>query len=372
MSATPTEPDPAAADPAAARPENSDLDVLLKQLGNLVTPMAVRTAATLRLVDHIQDGARTVDELAARTGTHAPTLARLVRHLVVTGVLQGGDDGTPLSATGVGLLLADDHPAQQRAWMDLNGAVARADLAFTGLLDTVRTGRPAYPGLYGRPFWEDLSADQDLADSFDALMSCDDNAAYEAPVAAYDWSGVHHVLDAGGGNGALLAQIVRTAPHVRATLLELSGPAEQARRKLAEAGLTDRVTVVDGDFFKPLPVTADAVILSFVLLNWSDDDARAILRRCAESLEPGGRLLVMDRADVEADGADRFFSTLLDLRMLTFMGGRVRTRDEVVRLVSSVGFALASERTSGSPILPFDFSVLEFLRAPEQPTPAEE
>lgn len=367
VSATPTE-----SDRGAQRPEDNDLGVLLKQLSNLVTPMAVRTAATLRLVDHIQDGARTVDELAVRTDTHAPTLVRLVRHLVVNGVLEGGEDGGPLSVTRIGLLLADDHPAQQRAWLDLNGAVARADLAFTGLLDTVRTGRPAYPGRYGRPFWEDLSADRDLADSFDALMSCDDNAAYEAPVAAYDWSGVRHVLDVGGGNGALLAQIVRAAPHVRATLLELSGPADQARRKLAEAGLADRVTVVEGDFFKPLPVTTDVVILSFVLLNWSDEDARAILRRCAESLEPGGRLLVMDRADAESDGADRFFSTLLDLRMLTFMGGRVRTREEVVDLVSSVGFALASERTSGNPVLPFDFSVLEFRRDPQQPTPAEE
>lgn len=359
-------------DRAAARPENNELDVLLKQLGNLVTPMAVRTAATLRLVDHIVGGARTVDELAARTDTHAPTLARLVRHLVVTGVLEGGDDGVPLSPTPVGLLLADDHPAQQRAWLDLNGAVARADLAFTGLLDTVRTGRPAYPGLYGLPFWEDLSADPALADSFDALMSCDDNAAYAAPVAAYDWSGVRHVLDVGGGNGDLLAQILRTAPHVRATLLELPGPAEQAGRRLARAGLTDRVTVLGGDFFKPLPVTADVVILAFVLLNWSDEDAMTILVRCAGALEPGGRLLVMDRADTDEDGADRFFSTLLDLRMLTFMGGRVRTREEVVRLVSSAGFALESERTSGAPVLPFDFSVLEFLRDPDQPTPAEE
>ncbi|MFC9745655.1 methyltransferase [Streptomyces niveus] len=367
MSAPPTE-----TGRTAARAENHDLDVLLKQLGNLVTPMAVRTAATLRLVDHIQGGARTVAELAARTGTHAPTLARLVRHLVVTGVIEGGEDGRPLNPTRLGLLLADDHPAQQRAWLDLNGAVSRADLAFTGLVDTVRTGRPAYPDVHGRPFWEDLSANQDLADSFDALMSCDDNVAYEAPVAAYDWSGVRHVLDVGGGNGALLLEIARKASHVRGTLLELAGPARQAGHAVAEAGLTDRVTVVDGDFFEPLPVTADVVILSFVLLNWSDDDARAILRRCAESLEPGGSLLVMDRADSEADGADRFFSTLLDLRMLTFMGGRVRTRDEVVRLVSAAGFSLASERTTGSPILPFDFSILEFSRDPEQPTTAEE
>ncbi|WP_078878758.1 methyltransferase [Streptomyces sp. NBRC 110035] len=348
---------------------DQDLDVLLKQLGNLVTPMAVRVAATLRLVDHLRDGATTVALLAARTGTHAPTLARLVRHLVVTGVLEGdGEDGT-LRPTRLGLLLADDHPAQQRAWLDLHGAIAHADLAFAGLLDAVRTGRPAYQGRYGRPFWEDLSAKQELADSFDALMSCDEDLAYDAPAASLDWTATRHVLDVGGGNGALLAAVARTAPEVRGTLVELPGPAAQARRRFAEAGLDDRFAVVDGSFFDPLPAIADTVVLSFVLLNWSDEDALVVLRRCVEALEPGGRLVVLDRADRAGDGSDRFFSTLLDLRMLVFMGGRVRTRDEVIRLAADAGLVLAAEGGSGSRTLPFGFSILEFVLAPV-PTPS--
>jgi hypothetical protein len=35
--------------------------------------------AELGLADHIRNGARTVDDLAVVTGTHAPTLARLLR-----------------------------------------------------------------------------------------------------------------------------------------------------------------------------------------------------------------------------------------------------------------------------------------------------
>ncbi|MEU5920003.1 methyltransferase [Streptomyces sp. NPDC047141] len=352
--------------PTDQDPTDQDLDTLLKQLGNLVTPMAVRVAATLRLVDHLRDGATTVGELAARTGTHAPTLARLVRHLVVTGVLAGeGDgDGGTLRPTRLGLLLADDHPAQQRAWLDLRGAIARADLAFAGLLDAIRTGRPAYQDRFGRPFWEDLSAEPELADSFDALMSCDEDLAYEAPVAALDWTDTRHVLDVGGGDGALLAAAARTAPKLRGTLVELPGPAARARRRFAGAGLDDRLAVVDGSFFDPLPGGADTVLLSFVLLNWSDEDVLAVLRRCVEALEPGGRVVVLDRADRAGDGSDRFFSTLLDLRMLVFMGGRVRTRDEVVRLAADAGLALTAEGGSGSSTLPFDFSILEFVRAP--------
>ncbi|GAA2719513.1 MULTISPECIES: methyltransferase [Streptomyces] len=348
---------------SAPSPFDDDLGVLLRQLGNLVTPMAVRVAATLRLVDHLQAGTTDMAGLAERTGTDARALERLVRHLVVMGVLEGGEDGTSLRPTALGRLLADDHPAQQRAWLDLGGAVARADLAFTGLLDAVRTGRPAYPDRYGRPFWEDLSADPALAASFDALMACDGNAAYDAPAAALDWTGVRHVLDVGGGDGALLASVARAAPEVRGTLLELPGPAARARQAVAEAGLADRITVVDGDFFDPLPVTADVVVLSFVLLNWPDDDALRLLRRCADAVEPGGRLLVLDRADADGDGADRFIGTLLDLRMLVFMGGRVRTCDEVLALADSAGLTNLSARTVGSSVLPFTFSLLEFTHA---------
>ncbi|MFC8268427.1 methyltransferase [Streptomyces cinereoruber] len=367
-------PGPGGTDPSAPPPDptDQDLDVLLKQLGNLVTPMAVRVAATLRLVDHLRDGATTVGPLAARTGTHAPTLARLVRHLVVTGVLEEDDEDGTLRPTRLGLLLADDHPARQRAWLDLDGAIARADLAFAGLLDAVRSGRPAYRDRYGRPFWEDLSAEPGLADSFDALMSCDEDLAYDAPAAALDWTATRHVLDVGGGDGALLAAVARTAPDVRGTLVELPGPAARARRRFAGTGLDERITVVDGSFFDPLPATADTVLLSFVLLNWSDEDALAVLRRCAEALEPGGRLVVLDRADRPDDGADRFFSTLLDLRMLVFMGGRVRTRDEVVRLAADAGFVLAAEGGSGSRTLPFDFSILEFVHAPAPAPPVKE
>ncbi|EGX60535.1 O-methyltransferase family protein [Streptomyces zinciresistens K42] len=369
---TETERDDGAGPSVPPGPTDQDLQVLLKQLGNLVTPMAVRVAATLRLVDHLRDGATTVGLLAARTGAHEPTLARLVRHLTAVGVLAGdGEDGT-LRPTRVGLLLADDHPAQQRSWLDLHGAVAHADLAFTGLLDAVRTGRPAYQHRYGRPFWEDLSDKQELADSFDALMSCDEDLAYDAPAAALDWTATRHVLDVGGGNGALLIAVARAAPEVRGTLVELPGPAARARRRFTEAGLDDRFTVVDGSFFDPLPATADTVVLSFVLLNWSDEEASAVLRRGVEALEPGGRLVVLDRADRAGDGADRFFSTLLDLRMLVFMGGRVRTRDEVIRLAADAGLVLAAESGSGSRTLPFDFSILEFVLAPVPPPSAKE
>ncbi|MEE3921346.1 methyltransferase [Micromonospora sp. BRA006-A] len=135
-------------------------------------------------------------------------MLRIIRHLVAVGVFTEAPDGT-VEPTAVGRLLAEDHPAQQRAWFDLTNAVSRADLAFFRLLDAVRTGRPSYETVYGRSFYDDLTAQPELAESFDELMACDQDVVYDEPAAAYDWSGVKHVMDVGGGVGGFLAAIAR-------------------------------------------------------------------------------------------------------------------------------------------------------------------
>nr|4WXH_A Chain A, Carminomycin 4-O-methyltransferase DnrK [Streptomyces peucetius]4WXH_B Chain B, Carminomycin 4-O-methyltransferase DnrK [Streptomyces peucetius] len=341
----------------AARPQQIDALRTLIRLGSLHTPMVVRTAATLRLVDHILAGARTVKALAARTDTRPEALLRLIRHLVAIGLLEEDAPGE-FVPTEVGELLADDHPAAQRAWHDLTQAVARADISFTRLPDAIRTGRPTYESIYGKPFYEDLAGRPDLRASFDSLLACDQDVAFDAPAAAYDWTNVRHVLDVGGGKGGFAAAIARRAPHVSATVLEMAGTVDTARSYLKDEGLSDRVDVVEGDFFEPLPRKADAIILSFVLLNWPDHDAVRILTRCAEALEPGGRILIHERDDLHENSFNEQFSTELDLRMLVFLGGALRTREKWDGLAASAGLVVEEVRQLPSPTIPYDLSLL--------------
>lgn len=337
------------------------MDTLISMC-DLVTPMALRVAATLRLTDHMLSGATTADTLAEATGTDSGALHRLVRHLAAVGVYRESAPGT-FTPTDVGLLLSDDHLVQQRHWLALDEPIGRADLAFTGLLESVRTGRPSYEALYGRPFWEDLSAVPELGESFDRLMATEEEAVHAAPIAAYDWSRVRHVLDVGGAPGGFLRSVVRHAPHVRGTVLDLPGPADRTRVRLTTSDPDTPIDVIGGDFFDELPVTADLVLLSMVLLNWQDDDARRILGRCRDALEPGGRILLRERAEPRKDAvvstSDRYFS-VLDMRMLVFLGGRVRTDEEWTELAASAGLAVTSLISPiGSPVVPFDFSLIE-------------
>lgn len=299
-------------------------------MADLFTPMALRVAATLRLPDYVAAGADSVSALATQVGADRDALARLVAHLVTVGVL--AEDGTgELSLTELGEQLRSDHPADGQSWLDINGAVGRGDLSALHLLETVRTGRPAYPLMYGAGYWEDLGANPELSQSLDHLM--ESRLRFEAPAlaAGIDWGELGHVVDVGGGNGTLLAAILSAHPNLRGTLIELPGPAAQARDVLAGAGVSDRCEVVAGSFFEPLPAGAGGYLLSGVLHNWDDEHALAILRRCAEAARRSGRVLVVQ--DLVASGP----STEMDLRMLVYMGGRERTPAELEALAVRAG-----------------------------------
>src|SRR4051794_12144021 len=68
---------------------------------DLVTPMAIRVAATLRLADHIAAGTCTAEALAAAVDADPDALARLLAHLVTAGVLiPAGADTYGLTGLG--------------------------------------------------------------------------------------------------------------------------------------------------------------------------------------------------------------------------------------------------------------------------------
>ncbi|GAA3455289.1 methyltransferase [Dactylosporangium matsuzakiense] len=310
-------------------------------LADLVTPMAIRVAATLRLADHIIAGTRTPEALAEAVQADPDALRRLLEHLATAGLVTRTGDGFALSPLGE--QLRGDHPDQFRDWLDLEGSIGRSDLAFTGLLHTVRTGEAAFPRHFGRPFWEDLAADAARQASFDNLMGGRLTRDLPAVATAYPWGAAGHVVDVGGGDGSLLLAILAAHPGVRGTVVELPGAAAKAEAAIAAAGLADRAAVRTGSFFDEgvLPAGAGAYVLSGVLHNWSDADATRLLRRCADAAGPGGVVLVADHI-----GDD--YNTEGDLRMLTYFKGCERNLDRLRQVAAAAGLTVGDLLPAGS------------------------
>jgi SAM-dependent methyltransferase len=309
----------------------------LWRLADLVTPMAIRVAATLRIADHIADGNITLSALATRTGALENSLERLLNHLTAIGLLIENSPGE-FNLTSHGTLLQQNGPGGLQRWLDIEGAVGRADLSLVRLLDAVRTGQPVYPATYGRGFWEDLASEPGLSASFDDLMSR--NSAMETPalLSGYPWTEVTHVMDIGGGTGTMLIELLYAHPRLRGTLVDLPATAAAAGDRLEAAGLADRCRIAPQSFFDALPPGADVYLLSGVIHDWADAHAIAILRRCAEAARPDGTVLVAEGVlDMATEPAS---ITTMDLRMLAYFGGRQRTLEQFSELAAAAGLAL--------------------------------
>jgi 2,7-dihydroxy-5-methyl-1-naphthoate 7-O-methyltransferase len=311
----------------------------LGPLMDLVTPMALRVAATLRLADFMPDdgtgeGAVLAD-LAERVGADPEALARMLRHLVQHGVFTEPCPGQ-FAANQTAVLLRTGQPGA--VWLDLDGFGGRMDLAFTGLAHTVRTGAPAWEQVFGQPFWAYLDANPAIGASFDATMAVD---AGNAPVAdGYDWTTVRHVADIGGGTGTLIAEVLRRNPWLRGTLVDLPETAARARHYLAGLRLDGRCEVVGQSFFESLPVGADAYLLNRVIHDWDDAAASAVLRRCREAAHRTGRVLVVESHGIA--GADPAAFAEMNLRMLVLTGGRERTIDDYSALAAGAGLRVTA------------------------------
>ena len=310
---------------------------------DLVTPMAIRVAATLRLADHIAAGRRTAEALAAAVDADRDALGRVLDHLVTAGVLSRTGTGT-YGLTSLGEQLRD-APGGVRPWIDLEGAIGRADLCFVHLLHTVRTGEPAFPRQFGRSFWDDLSADSDRAASFDALMGARLEADAPVIATAYPWAALGHIVDVGGGTATLLIAILRAHDDLRGTVIDLPGPAARAEQAIASAGLGHRARSQAGSFFDPLPAGAGGYVLSAVLHDWDDEDAVRILRRCADAVPETGRVVVVEDNTGAAQGGTP--DTEGDLRMLCYIRGRDRTVDQLGELAKSAGLEVGSVTPAG-------------------------
>jgi hypothetical protein len=146
----------------------------LAPLMDLVTPMALRVAATLRLADFMPDDGTSegavLGDLAERAGADPEALARVLHHLVQHGVFTEPRPGQ-FAANQTAALLRTGRPGA--VWLDLDGFGGQMDLAFTGLAHTVRTGEPAWEQVFGQPFWAYLDANPAISASFDATMAVD-------------------------------------------------------------------------------------------------------------------------------------------------------------------------------------------------------
>jgi hypothetical protein len=329
-------------DPAAERK-------MRRAIEGAVRTQAIYVAATLGIADRLSLGPRTAEELADAVQAHASTLERILRLLATHGVFAQQEDGR-FALNRAAEHLQAGHPRSLRP-SAIRAGEGMWEVA-SHLLDAVRTGRTPHELVRGATFFERNATDEKEA-SFAARMSSSVSDIAEALADHECISRARVVVDVGGGNGAMLATILKKNRELRGILFDTAGTIAGATTRLEAAGVRDRCEVVAGDFFESVPPDADVYLLSWILHDWDDGKATRILRNCREArahtLLIVESLLPLIARELDSTGENAMFDPFaLDLQMLLLTGGRERTEEEYRGLLRESGYALSRVFTPAS------------------------
>lgn len=146
--------------------------------------------------------------------------------------------------------------------------------------------------------------------------------------------GVSTLVDVGGGIGATLHAITSHHSHIRGINFDLP-------HVISEAPPFPGVEHVGGDMFKSVPA-GDAILMKWILHDWSDEHCAVLLKNCYDALPANGKVIVVecvlpvDTAAVpKAQGVFH-----VDMIMLAHNpGGKERYEREFRELAKGAGFS---------------------------------
>ncbi len=321
-----------------AKGEPSPAEMLLDlMIPGVLNSRAIYVAAKLRLADLVDESPKTAAELAKATGSHAPSLYRILRHLASIGVFAEDQRGrfgmTPLAAT-----LRTGSPSSLHA-MAIFWNEDYHWRAFGDVLHSVRTGETAMHHLYGTDLFGYLAKNPELGRGFDEAMTSFSTFENAAIASAYDFSRFRILVDVAGGHGSLLAEILRANPNVRGILFDQPHVVGEVQRRFEGSPIAGRLQVRAGDMFESVPEGGDAYLLKNIIHDWADEEAIAILRNCRRGMPADGKLLLGEI--VLPTGNEPHIGKLSDLEMMVLTEGRERSEDEFRTLLAQAGFRLA-------------------------------
>ena len=319
----------------------------LRQIsGGYCLSRSVHVLAELNVADALGNVAQSPADLAKAVGADADALSRVLRLASAHGVFE--QQGDTFRHSPASRMLRSDHPESMRAFVRMFGLAINWD-AYRELEYSVKTGRRAMERTLPEGIWSYLGQNPEANNVFNSTMLAKAQGQIPAIVGAGDFSRFKVIGDIAGGRGHLLSAILEAAPDSNGILFDLPHVVKEATH-LASA----RLTLQAADFFKdPLP-KCDAYILMEIIHDWPEKEAVAILQAIRQAAIPGAALFLIETI-VPADPGPHW-SKMLDIHMLTLLGGKQRTLREYQTLLEQSGFMFQREIDTGAGI-----SIIEAL-----------
>jgi hypothetical protein len=320
--------------------ELNPFETLRQMAAGYCLSRGLHVVANLAVADQLDETPRTAAELALSVGAHPAALHRVLRLLSAHGVFESCDDKYRHSPAS--RMLRADHPQSMRDFVRMFG-LPPLWATFEEMEQSVRTGLPVGEKVTSGGLWAYLAKHPEANAVFNAAMVTKAHAQIAGVLATYDFSGFEVIGDIGGGRGHLLSEVLERVPTARGVLFDLPHVVED------KGGATSpRLRRQAGDFFKDELPVCDAYLVMEVIHDWGDAEAISILKSIRRSAPSHAKLLVIE--EIVPDDPGPAWSKMLDIHMLTLIGGKQRKRGEYEALFDAAGFSFKREIDTGAGI----------------------
>jgi 2-polyprenyl-3-methyl-5-hydroxy-6-metoxy-1,4-benzoquinol methylase len=280
-------------------------------------------------------------ELQATLGLHPRADPDFFDALVALRFLERDGDGPEAryrNSDETGLFLDRNSPQFMAGFLEM--ANARLYRFWGDLSDGLRTGGAQNEIKHtGAPMFAELYSKPERLEQFMDAMSGISAANFQALAEKFDFSRYRTVCDVGGATGQLSMLVAKQHPHLRCTSADLPAATAIAERKIAAAGLADRVTAKSIDFFAdPLP-KADVITMGMILHDWNLEKKMQLIRAAYDALPPAGAFIAVENI-IDDARRENAFGLMMSLNMLIEFGDAFDfTGADFSRWCREVGFS---------------------------------
>jgi hypothetical protein len=188
------------------------------------------------------------------------------------------------------------------------------------LPEALRTGQPQNEVKYGeKGIFDALYKDPVKLEIFLNAMTGLSRINFEAFAAKFDFSKFETLCDVGGATGLLCMEVTKKHPHLKCVTWDLAVVEPIARKRIASAGLSDRVSTASGDFFEDALPKADLITMGMILHDWNVERKLHLIRAAYDALPPGGAFVAIENL-IDDARRENTFGLLMSLNMLIEFG----------------------------------------------------
>ncbi|MEQ1552730.1 MAG: class I SAM-dependent methyltransferase [Ferruginibacter sp.] len=215
------------------------------------------------------------------------------------------------SGLGMGLVLLNEkkYTLGKVGFFILSDALTKVNMDFVhdvnyqGLFhleESIKTGKPEGLKTFGtwNTVYEALSQLPEHVQkswfNFDHFFSDD---AFQDVLPMVYKDGVKNILEIGGNTGKWAIASANYNPDIHVTIMDLPGQLNVAKQKIADLGLNDRVSFLEANLLDEslkLEKGFDAIWMSQFLDCFSEPEIVSILKRCYDSLDENGQVIIME------------------------------------------------------------------------------